>query len=153
MSSGNRARKPLPERLTVAQRDFYAELRRLLDLAGFSSRMLERLAFAGSLGGYGRSQWDRWLNGKARPPLQAVRSLAELIGSDGIEAGHLPDLWARAFAAVPAAWPGAARPPRPYQLPQAVAHFIGRAAELHSAHAAATLMCPGRSLSPSPGKG
>ncbi len=121
---------PLPDRLTAAQRDFYTELRRLLDLAGFSSRMLERLAFAGSLGGYGRSQWDRWLNGESRPPVQAVRSLAGLIGSDGIEAGHLPDLWARAFAAVPAARPGETSSPRPYQLPPAVAHFTGRAAEL-----------------------
>lgn len=130
MSSGKRARKPLPGQLTVAQRDFYMELRRLLDLAGFSSRMLERPAFAGSLGGYSRSQWDRWLNGEARPPVQAVRSLAQLIGSDGIEAGHLPDLWARAFAAGPAARPGEARAPRPCQLPQTVAHFTGRAAEL-----------------------
>jgi tetratricopeptide (TPR) repeat protein len=130
VSSGKRARKPLPGQLTVPQRDFYLELRRLLDLAGFSSRMLGRPASAGSLGGYSRSQWDRWLNGEARPPVQAVRSLAQLIGSDGIEAGHLPDLWARAFAAGPAPRPGEAAPPGPCQLPQAVAHFTGRAAEL-----------------------
>ena len=126
-------RRPLPDRLTDAERGFYAELRRLvLDLGGFSSRKLERPVLAGSLGGYGRAQWDRWLNGEARPPVQVIRSLAELLAGSGIEAGHLPGLWARAFAAAPPARQGAGQLPRPYQLPPAVAHFTGRAAELQT---------------------
>ncbi|MGH3191247.1 MAG: helix-turn-helix domain-containing protein, partial [Streptosporangiaceae bacterium] len=128
MESSARARKPLPQQLTDAERVFYGELRRLASLAGFSSRMLERNA--AGLGGYGRSQWDRWLNGEARPPVQVIRNLAELLGVNGIEAGHLPGLWARAFAAAPAAGPGERPLPRPCQLPPSVAHFTGRAAEL-----------------------
>ncbi len=133
MSAGNRTRRPLPDRLTDAERGFYAELRRLvLDLGGLSSRKLERPVLAGSLGGYGRAQWDRWLNGEARPPVQVIRSLAELLAGSGLEAGHLPGLWARAFAAAPPARQGAGQLPRPYQLPPAVAHFTGRAAELQT---------------------
>ena len=133
MSAGNRTRRPLPDRLTDAERGFYAELRRLvLDLGGLSSRKLERPVLAGSLGGYGRAQWDRWLNGEARPPVQVIRTLAELLAGSGIEAGHLPGLWARAFAAAPPAQQGAGQLPRPYQLPPAVAHFTGRAAELQT---------------------
>ncbi len=125
-----RMRKPLPGRLTDAERAFYQELRRLAGLAGFSSRMLEKPALAGSLGGYSHSQWDRWLNGQARPPLEIIRSLAGLIAGKGFDADGLPGLWTRAFTAAPAARPGEGQPPRPFQLPPAVAHFTGRTAEL-----------------------
>ncbi len=129
MTAGNRVRKPLPDGLPGPERDFYDELRRLLlDLAGYSSRGLERPPLAPSLGWHSRAQWDRWLNGQARPPVEVVTNVAALLTSSGIEAGHLPVLWRRAFADAPRLAAGHA--PRPYQLPPAVAHFTGRAAEL-----------------------
>jgi tetratricopeptide (TPR) repeat protein len=130
--SAGRTRKPLPAQLTDAQRGFYTELRRLTALAGFSARSLERPAVAGSIGGYGRARWDRWLNGETRPPIQVVRSLAEMLERLDIEAAHLPGLWTQAFADAPPPAAGQAPPPRPYQLPPAVAHFTGRAAELQT---------------------
>jgi tetratricopeptide (TPR) repeat protein len=130
VTAGNRARKPLPDRLTPDERAFYQELRRLAGLAGFSSRMLERLS--GSLGGYSHSQWDRWLNGQARPPFRVIQSLSGLIRDDGFDAEGLPGLWIRAFAGGPAARPGEGQPSPPCQLPPAVAHFTGRAAEMRS---------------------
>ena len=131
VTAGNRTRQPLPDRLTDAEREFYGELRRLLlDLGEFSSRSLERLsARAGPLGGYSRARWDAWLNGRARPPVEVVTGVAELLAARGIEARHLPGLWRAAFAA---GAPGAGQLPRPYQLPPAVAHFTGRAAELRA---------------------
>jgi tetratricopeptide (TPR) repeat protein len=132
VNAGSRARKPLPGRLTEAEQAFCQELRRLTGLAGFSARMLEKPALAASTGGYSHSQWDRWLNGEARPPLEVIQGLAELIGGKGFDAGNLPVLWRQAFAAAPPALPGQGQPPRPYQLPPAVAHFSGRAAELEA---------------------
>ena len=131
VNAGSRARKPLPGRLTDAEQAFYQELRRLTGLAGFSARMLERPALAAS---------TRRLQplavgplaerGSPACPCRSSRGLAELIGGKGFDAGNLPVLWRQAFAAAPPARPGQGQPPRPYQLPPAVAHFSGRAAEL-----------------------
>ena len=79
VNAGNRARKPLPDRLT----DPSGLLRRAAQAGpawpGFLPHARETGA-GGSLGGYSQAQWDRWLNGEARPPVQVIRSLAELIG-------------------------------------------------------------------------
>ncbi len=101
-------RRPLPVRLTTAERDFYVELRRLVDSAGLSFRALEEsTSAAGSDSGkssfYSKSQWGRWLNGQSRPPRKAVRKLAEKLGEEDIAAEHLVDLWGSAFA--PAGYP------------------------------------------------
>ena len=103
-------RRPLPVRLTPAERDFYVELRRLVDAAGLSCRALEEsTSAAGSDSGkssfYSKSQWGRWLNGQSRPPRKAVRKLAEKLREEDIEAEHLVDLWGGAF--VPAGYPQA----------------------------------------------
>jgi tetratricopeptide (TPR) repeat protein len=95
-------RRPLPVRLTPAERDFYVELRRLVDAAGLSFRVLEESTSAarsdsGKSSFYSKSQWGRWLNGQSRPPRKAVRRLAEKLGEEDIEAEHLVDLWGSAF--------------------------------------------------------
>jgi hypothetical protein len=107
-------RRPLPVRLTTAERDFYVELRRLVDSAGLSFRALEEsTSAAGSDSGkssfYSKSQWGRWLNDQSRPPRKAIRKLAEKLGEEDIAAEHLVDLWGSAFApAGPPQAPGAA---------------------------------------------
>jgi hypothetical protein len=106
-----RRRPPLPVRLAPAERDFFVELRRLVDAAGLSFRTLEQSTSAarsdaGESAFYSKSQWGRWLNGQSRPPRRAVRKLAEKLGNDDISAEHLVDLWERAF--VPTGYPQAA---------------------------------------------
>jgi tetratricopeptide (TPR) repeat protein len=95
-------RRPLPVRLTPAERDFYVELRRLVDAAGLSFRALEESTSAaksdsGESSFYSKSQWGRWLNGQSRPPRKAVKKLAGKLGEEDVEAEHLVDLWSRAF--------------------------------------------------------
>jgi tetratricopeptide (TPR) repeat protein len=141
-------RRPLPVWLTPAERDFYVELRRLVDAAGLSFRALEEsTSSAGSDSGkssfYSKSQWGRWLSGQSRPPRKAVRKLAEKLGEEDIGAEHLVDLWGSAF--VPAGDPqapgaiaaalgdterrDAAMPGRPERQPEAV-FLVGRDSEM-----------------------
>ena len=103
-------RPPLPVRLTRAERDFYVELRRLVDAAGLSFRALEESTSAaksdfGESSFYSKSQWGRWLNGQSRPLRKAVRKLAEKLGEEDIDAEYLVDLWDKAF--VPIRYPQA----------------------------------------------
>jgi hypothetical protein len=98
-------RCPLPVRLTPAERDFFVELRRLVDAAGLSFRALEESASAarsdsGELTFYSKSQWGRWLNGQSRPPRQAVKKLTKKLREEDIEAEYLADLWGKAFVQV-----------------------------------------------------
>jgi tetratricopeptide (TPR) repeat protein len=135
MRSHDQQRPPLPVHLTQAERDFYLELRRLVDAAGLSIRGLEESTSAvkseaGESSFYSKSQWGRWLNGQSLPPRKAVRKLAEKLAAEDIEADHLVDLWARAF--VPTRYPaepGSALV-RPRQLPVDTRQFMGRTAEL-----------------------
>jgi tetratricopeptide (TPR) repeat protein len=96
-------RKPLPAGLAQPEREFFCELRRLTDIAGFSYRTLEELtsSFKPDVGNpsfYSKSQWSRWLNGQSMPPRNAVRKLAEILAAEDVGAGHLMDLWSRAIA-------------------------------------------------------
>jgi tetratricopeptide (TPR) repeat protein len=135
MSNNDRQRPPLPARLTPAERDFYMELRRLVDAAGLSFRALEEStsttkSASGESSFYSKSQWGRWLNGQSLPPRKAVRKLAEKLTEEDIAAGHLVDMWGRAF--VPNRYP---QEPgnaliRPRQLPVTPQHFIGRTTQL-----------------------
>jgi hypothetical protein len=57
-----RRRPPLPVRLARAERDFFVELRRLVDAAGLSFRTLEQSTSAarsdaGESAFYSKSQW------------------------------------------------------------------------------------------------
>ena len=159
MHSHAQQRRSLPVRLTPAERNFYAELRRLVDAAGLSFRALEESTSAARSDScdsffYSKSQWGRWLNGQSLPPRKAVRKLAEKLGKEDIEAEHLVDLWDRAFA--PASHPrengeptrsglpsdtcppGSGQPAVgvatsadvPQQLPAAICGFAGRSIEL-----------------------
>jgi tetratricopeptide (TPR) repeat protein len=135
MRSHDQQRPPLPVRLTQAEREFFRGLRRLVDASGLSLHDLEESTSAATTGSgessfYSQSQWERWLNGQSLPPRKAVRRLAEKLAAEGIEAGHLAALWARAF--LPSSYP--AEPgetlTRPRQLPLATRQFTGRTAEL-----------------------
>jgi AAA ATPase domain/Helix-turn-helix domain len=99
-------RLPLPAGLTQPEREFFCELRRLTDVAGFTYRALEELTSSFKPAAdnpcfYGKSQWGRWLNGQSMPPRNAVRRLAEILAAEGIAAGHLLDLWSRTFLSAP----------------------------------------------------
>jgi hypothetical protein len=96
----------LPAGLTQPEREFFLELRRLTDVAGFTYRALEELTSsvkpAIDACFYGKSQWGRWLNGQSMPPRNAVRRLAEILAAEGIASGRLLDLWSRTFLPAPA---------------------------------------------------
>jgi hypothetical protein len=100
-------RLPLPAGLSPAERDFYRELRRLIDVAGLTCRALEMATSTPSGPGsaepsfYSKSRWGRWVSGQSQPPRKAIRKLAEVLAEEEIAAGHLLDLWDTAFAPVP----------------------------------------------------
>jgi tetratricopeptide (TPR) repeat protein len=135
MRSHDQQRPPLPTRLTQAEREFYLELRRLVDASGLSLRGLEESTSvakteSGGSSFFSKSQWQRWLSGHSLPPRKAVKKLAEKLAAEDIEADHVLDLWARAFLPTPyPAEPGGATM-RPRQLPVATGQFMGRTAEL-----------------------
>lgn len=120
MRNEDKRRPPLPGHLTQAELDFYVELRRLVDAAGVSFRS-EPQPFT-------TSQWERWLNGQSLPPRKAVSKIIEKLAAEGSGAGHLLELWGRAF--VPGGYPDEQRLARPSQLPIATRHFIGRETQL-----------------------
>ncbi|WP_030542694.1 peptidoglycan-binding protein [Streptomyces albus] len=68
--------KQLPDTLDERARQLVVQLRRLKDRSGLS------LVSLGRKTAYSRSSWERYLNGKALPPRQAVEQLARLGGTD-----------------------------------------------------------------------
>ncbi|MDT0467739.1 peptidoglycan-binding protein [Streptomyces gibsoniae] len=64
--------KELPDSLDDPGRQLIVQLRRLKDRSGLSLASLQ------SKTGYSRSSWERYLNGKALPPRQAVEELARV---------------------------------------------------------------------------
>ncbi|HEX5303726.1 MAG TPA: hypothetical protein VFW50_42705, partial [Streptosporangiaceae bacterium] len=97
-------RPPLPVTLSPAQHDFYAELRRLIDVADLTYRALESATSAARGSGepvfYSKSRWGRWVNAQSHPPRKAIKILAGKLADDEIKAGHLLELWDAAFAPV-----------------------------------------------------
>jgi hypothetical protein len=97
-------RPPLPATLSPTQHDFYAELRRLIDVAGLTYRALESATSdapgSGETVFYSKSRWGRWVNAQSHPPRKAIRILAGKLADDEIKAGHLLELWDAAFAPV-----------------------------------------------------
>ena len=66
-------RQPLPDELRPGERDFFVELRRVVDAAGLTYRELEKKTTtvrtdAAGPAFFSKSQWARWLNGRAMPP-------------------------------------------------------------------------------------
>lgn len=68
--------KHLPASMDPRVRQLVVQLRRVKDHSGLS---LEALA---ARTGYSRSSWDRYLNGRATPPQQAVAALARACDTD-----------------------------------------------------------------------
>lgn len=136
MRSRDQRRPPLPAGLPKAEREFFLELRRLVDIAGFTCRTLEEFtstvrSASGDSCFFSKSQWGRWLNAQSLPPRKAVKRLVERLVKDDVDGGHLLDLWIRAF--VPSADdPGQDeyKLVRPRQLPPIGIQFVGRAQEL-----------------------
>ena len=132
--SGQR-RPDLPAGMSARERAFFAELRRLTDAAGLTVRGLEestssaRSSSAESLF-YSKSQWSRWLNGRARPPRKAIRRLAEKLTDADVDASQLVKLWDLAFVPSREHTQPDGAVTRPRQLPPAAAYFTGRLSEL-----------------------
>jgi tetratricopeptide (TPR) repeat protein len=119
--------------LTEAERDFFLELRRLIDIAGFTCRALEELTASPKSAAdnpyfYSKSQWGRWLNAQSMPPRKAVRRLVEILAMEDIAAERLLDLWSITFmtAGSTGAEQNDSQPARPRQPPVAVDQFKGR---------------------------
>lgn len=76
--------RALPDDLEPQIREFTETLRRLVERSGLGvSAVADRT-------GYGRTSWERYLDGLLLPPRGAVRALAEVTGSD---LSHLSTLW------------------------------------------------------------
>ncbi|MFC7307394.1 helix-turn-helix domain-containing protein [Streptomyces monticola] len=68
--------KELPDSLDPRVRQFVVQLRRIKDHSGLG------LATLAARTAYSRSSWDRYLNGKALPPAEAVEALARACAAD-----------------------------------------------------------------------
>jgi tetratricopeptide (TPR) repeat protein len=123
MRNQDQRHPPLPVRLTSAEREFYTELRRLVDMSGLSAVELSGTAA-------GQNAWEDWLNGQSLPPLRALRELASKLSAAGVDARRLASLWARtSLPSVYPAEPGRS-PVQPRQLPFDTSNFMGRSREL-----------------------
>ncbi|MEU6389476.1 helix-turn-helix domain-containing protein [Streptomyces sp. NPDC046939] len=92
----------LPDSLDQRVRQCVVQLRRLKDRSGLS------LASLASKTRYSRSSWERYLNGKALPPRQAVEELARITGADPVRLLVLHEMAEEAWqAAVPSSSAGA----------------------------------------------
>jgi len=125
MRSQGEGRLPLPSRLTAAEREFYTELRRLVDLSPLSAGEPARTRSSQE-----QSAWEGWLNGRSLPPQQAIKELASKLTGNGVDASRLTDLWARAFLPTPYPTQPGQSLMRPRQLPFEKGMFTGRAEEL-----------------------
>ncbi|QNP72568.1 peptidoglycan-binding protein [Streptomyces roseirectus] len=66
----------LPDSLDQRVRQLVVQLRRLKDRSGLTLNSLATKT------GYSRSSWERYLNGRALPPRQAVEELARVTGTE-----------------------------------------------------------------------
>jgi tetratricopeptide (TPR) repeat protein/transcriptional regulator with XRE-family HTH domain len=134
MKSRSSRWQPLPEGLSPGEREFFVELRRLVEAAGLTYRELEKKTSTARTDAadpvfYSKSQWARWLNGQAMPPRRALRRLAEVLTGDDLPAAQLLVLWDRGDSGGHAEQSEDAPVP-PRQLPSVTPQFIGRAPEL-----------------------
>jgi hypothetical protein len=136
-------RRPLPEGLRPGERDFFAELRRVVTTARLTTRELERRTSTVRRGEvasvlYSKSQWGRWLNAQAVPPGQAVERLAAVLRAEGIAPERLLALYERTVIPAQRASgeqhsreeDGGLDLPPPRQAPSVTPDFTGRAQEL-----------------------
>src|ERR1700761_1196898 len=98
MHDQDRRRPAPPARLAPAEREFFVELRRLLDAAGLSARdLVSARADAAT--------WQGWINGESIPPTQAVTDVASRLARSATGAGRLTTL--RSRITVPTSYPAA----------------------------------------------
>ncbi|KOV96075.1 DUF2690 domain-containing protein [Streptomyces sp. NRRL B-3648] len=107
--------KPLPHALDADVRNLIDQLRACKDRSGLTlSSLAERTQ-------HSKSSWERYLNGKAFPPQQAVTSLGRLAGADETRLAALWELADRAWSGRHASEPRSATPPgtpvRPAEQP------------------------------------
>ncbi|MFE9838089.1 DUF2690 domain-containing protein [Streptomyces sp. NPDC005551] len=76
--------RALPDELDPQVREFVSQLRRLVDRGGLS------IAAVADRTGYGRTSWERYLNGRLLAPKGAVVALAEVTGTGPV---HLVTMW------------------------------------------------------------
>ncbi|MGW3305438.1 DUF2690 domain-containing protein [Streptomyces sp. NPDC001073] len=74
----------MPDELDPQVREFAGQLRRLVDRGGLS------IAALADRTGYGKTSWDRYLNGRLLAPKGAVIALAEVTGTSPV---HLTTMW------------------------------------------------------------
>ncbi|WP_329256135.1 XRE family transcriptional regulator [Streptomyces sp. NBC_01478] len=74
----------MPDELDPQVREFAGQLRRLVDRSGLS------IAVLADRTGYGKTSWDRYLNGRLLAPKGAVIALAEVTGTSPV---HLTTMW------------------------------------------------------------
>ncbi|MFJ2159599.1 DUF2690 domain-containing protein [Streptomyces sp. NPDC087856] len=74
----------MPDELDPQVREFAGQLRRLVDRSGLS------IAALADRTGYGKTSWDRYLNGRLLAPKGAVIALAEVTGTSPV---HLTTMW------------------------------------------------------------
>ncbi|MFH8469116.1 helix-turn-helix domain-containing protein [Streptomyces sp. NPDC017991] len=89
--------KKLPDLLDPQVRQFVVQLRRLKDHSGLGlATLADRTA-------YSRSSWDRYLNGKALPPIEAVEALARVCDTDPVRLVAQWEVAAEAWGTAPEA--------------------------------------------------
>ncbi|MFJ4931664.1 peptidoglycan-binding protein [Streptomyces sp. NPDC088736] len=97
--------KALPTSLDERAQKLVIQLRWMKDRSGLSLLSLQ------SKTGYSRSSWERYLNGKALPPREAVEALARVSGVDATRILVLHEVAAEAWQPSPAPVAGAAVEP------------------------------------------
>lgn len=84
--------KSLPQDLDPDVRDLVEQLRQYKDRSGLSLAALAERTL------HSKSSWERYLNGKALPPRQAVESLGRAVGADSARLAALWELAERAWS-------------------------------------------------------
>jgi tetratricopeptide (TPR) repeat protein len=104
-------------------------MRRLVDTAGYSFRVLEDVTSEDE-DSSSESQWVGWLNGQSLPPRPAVRKLIGRLAADDIDAHSLMELWSSAFVPGGYQQESTSASAQPQELPTSAPSFTGRTAEL-----------------------
>ncbi|MDH6228773.1 peptidoglycan-binding protein [Streptomyces sp. MJP52] len=100
--------KELPAELDARARHLVVRLRRLKDHSGLSMAQLA------SRTGYSAKSWERYLNGRSLPPVEAVSALARIGGEDPVRLLALHELAAEGWAT---GRPGGHPVPAPHLVP------------------------------------
>ncbi|MCK7621737.1 XRE family transcriptional regulator [Streptomyces sp. RS10V-4] len=107
--------KPLPHTLDADVRNLIDQLRACKDRSGLSLASLAERTL------HSKSSWERYLNGKAFPPQEAVTSLGRQVGADAARLAALWELADRAWSGRHVSEPPSAAPPaapdQPTQTP------------------------------------